>query len=196
VVAALVGRPAFWAVAVAMLGGWPLISGLLRRPPPPPPVLGALPGFELTDPAGERVDLGALAGRVWVVGFVDRGCVACAQRVAGAMERLQYRARNVGSAVGLLSVAVDSPNPVSDVAVEAARHHANPRQWRVAGGRDARPLLLAVAELAPQRAAMLNTGSALALVDAQGRLRAVEGVEPPASLDRLVSAMTLILNIH
>lgn len=190
------GRPLFWALAVAVLAGWPLLSGLLRRPPPPLAILGALPAFELRDASGVALDARALAGRVWILSFVDTGCVACAERAGAALERLQYRSRNVGTAVGILSIAVDGGTPVVDLSQEAARHHANPRQWRVAGGPDAARLLAAVAALAPDRARMLEAGGALALVDAQGRVRAVEGVEAPEAMNRLVSAMTLLLNIH
>lgn len=179
-----------------MLAGWPLVSGLIRRPPPPPAILGVLPAFELTDAAGIHLDARSLAGRVWILGFVDTACVACAERSGAALERLQYRSRNVGTAVGMLSIAVDTATPVVDLSHEAVRHHANPRQWRVAGGPDAARLLAALSALAPERAAMLEAGGALALVDAQGRVRAVEGIESPASMDRLVSAMTLLLNIH
>ena len=127
---------------------------------------------------------------------MDTGCVACAERASSALERVQYRSRNVGTAVGILSVAVDTGAPVIDLPREAARHHANPRQWRVAGGADAAKLLAAVSALAPRRAEMLAAGAALALVDAQGRVRAVEGIEAPASRDRLVSDMTVLLNMR
>jgi len=193
-VARLVGRPLFWAVLVAVLAGVPLASGLLRRPPQPPPVLGTLPPFQLAAPDGERIDRGTLAGRVWVVGFVDTGCVACAERLTAALERLQYRLRNVGPAAGLLSVTVEGRAPLVDLGHEAARHHANPRQWRVAGGPGASSLLAAVGGLQPARAAMLDSGAAVALVDGQGRVRSVESLERPEGVDRLVAQLNLLLN--
>ena len=193
---ALVGRPLFWVLAVALLAGWPLVSGLLRRPPRVPDVLGTLPPFTLTEADGARLDRAGLAGRVWLVGFVDTGCVACAERLGSALERLQYRIRNVGPAAGILEVAVASPNPVVDLASERARRHANPRQWRTVSGPDAGRLLGEVGALALGRAPALEAGGAVALVDAQGRVRGVEGVEAPESVNRLISEMTLILNIR
>jgi hypothetical protein len=191
---ALVGRPLFWVLAVGLLAGWPLVSGLLRRPPPVPEVLGNLPPFTLVEPGGGKVDRDALAGRVWLLGFVDTGCVECAERLGSALERLQYRLRNVGAAVGILEVAIPAANPLLDPAGELGRHHANPRQWRVGTGPDARRLLGEVGALSLSRAPSLEAGGAVALVDAQGRLRAVEGVDTPASQDRLISEMTVLLN--
>ena len=192
--ARLVGRPLFWVALVAVLAGVPLASGLLRRTPEPPPVLGTLPPFELAAPDGERIERATLAGRVWVVGFVDTGCAACGERLTAAMERLQYRLRNVGPAAGLLSVAVEGKAPLVDLGHEAARHHANPRQWRVAGGPGASSLLAAVRGFWPARAALLDTGAALVLVDGQGRVRAVESLEGRESADRLVAQLNLLLN--
>jgi hypothetical protein len=195
-VAALVGRPLFWCFAIALLAGWPFVSGLLRRPPPVPGVLGTLPPFELVEPGGAHLDRSALAGRVWLLGFVDTGCVACAERLGGALERVQYRIRNVGPAVGVLEVAVAGLNPVVDLTHEVVRHHANPRQWRAASGPDARRLLAEVGALVPTRGPMLEAGGALVLVDALGRVRAIEGIEAQASMDRLVSELTVLLNLN
>jgi len=191
-----VGRPWFWVLAVGLLAGWPLLSGLLRRPPSVPAVLGTLPPFTLVEPGGARLDRDRLAGRVWLVGFLDTGCVACAERLGTALERLQYRIRNVGAAAGILEVAVPSANPVVDVGAELTRRHANPRQWRTVGGPDARKLLGEVGALSLGRAAQLEAGGALALVDARGRVRAVESVEAPEAFDRLISQLTLVLNIQ
>lgn len=190
------GRPLFWIVFVGVLAGWPLVSGLLRRPPPVPLILGALPPFSLVEPGGEHLDRAGLEGRVWLIGFLDTGCTACAERLGSALERVQYRMRNVGSAVGILEVAIPSVNPVVDVDGEKSRHHANPRQWRTASGPDARRLLAEVGALSLSHAHQLEAGGALALVDGQGRVRAVEGIEAADALNRLVSATTLILNIR
>jgi hypothetical protein len=191
-----VGKPLFWILLVGVLAGWPLVSGLLRRPPAIPGVLGVLPPFSLVEPGGEQLDRAALEGRVWLVGFLDTGCTACAERLGNALERAQYRIRNVGSAVEILEVAIPSDNPVVDVAGEKSRHHANPRQWLTASGPDGRRLLAEVGALSLSRAAALEAGGALALVDGKGRVRAVEGVDSADGLDRLVSATTLILNIR
>jgi protein SCO1 len=183
-------------LAVAVLAGWPLVSGLLRRPPAVPEILGTLPPFSLVEPGGERVDRASLAGRLWLLGFVDTGCPACAERLGSGLERLQYRIRNVGQAVGILEVAIPSANTVVDVGSEMTRRHANPRQWRTASGPDARRLLGEVGALSLRAAPALEAGGAVVLVDAEGRVRAVEGVEAPESIDRLVSKTTLILNIR
>jgi len=194
VLANLVGRPLFWVIAVGVLAGWPFVSGLLRRPPPVPEALGTLPPFSLVEPGGERLDNQALAGRVWLLGFVDTGCISCAERLGGALEKLQYRIRNVGPAVGILEVGVPTPTPVVDLGAEMTRRHANPRQWRTATGPDARRLLAEVGALVLSRGAMLEAGAAVALVDRQGKVRGVEGIEAPEAVDRLVSQLTLLLN--
>jgi hypothetical protein len=191
-----VGRPLFWVLAIALLAGWPLVSGLLRRPPAVPGVLGTLPPFELVETSGARIDRAALAGRVWLLGFVDTGCVSCAERLGAALERVQYRIRNVGPAVGVLEVGVAGANPVVDLNREVVRHHANPRQWRSASGPDARRLLAEIGALVPTHGPMLEAGGALVLVDALGRVRAVEGIEAQASMDRLVSELTVLLNLN
>lgn len=183
-------------LAIGVLAGWPFVSGLLRRPPPLPQVLGVLPPFTLVEPGGQQLNRETLAGRVWLLGFVDTGCVECAERLGVALQRLQYRLRNVGPAVGILEVAVGGVHPVLDPATEPSRHHANPRQWRVGTGPDARRLLGEVGALALVQAASLEGGTAVALVDAQGRLRAVEGVDRPASQDRLISEVSVLLNSH
>jgi hypothetical protein len=155
-----------------------------------------LPPFRLVESGGEPLDRAGLDGRVWLIGFLDTGCTACAERLGSALERVQYRIRNVGSAVGILEVAMPSDNPVVDVAGERSRHHANPRQWLTASGPDARRLLAEMGALSLSHAAGLEAGGAVALVDGKGRVRAVEGVEAADALNRLVSATTLILNIR
>ncbi|MGO8968313.1 MAG: hypothetical protein ACLQDQ_01960 [Myxococcaceae bacterium] len=195
VVADLVGRPLFWVLAMALLAGWPLVSGLLQRPPTVPEVLGTLPPFELTGLHGEQFNRTALQGRAWLVGFVDAGCLACAERLGGALEVLQYRLRNAGPAAGMLEVELPASTSVVDLAHDMTRRHSNPRQWHVASGPDARRLLGEIGALAPMRGQMLESGAALALVDAKGRVRAVEGIEAPQAMDRLVSKLTVVLNV-
>lgn len=187
-------RPLFWACVVGLLAGWPFVSGLLRSPVSPPPVLGALPAFVLEGSGGERLDKAALAGRVWLLAFLDTGCAACGARLGNALERLQYRLRNVGPAVGMLEVGVRATVPVLLLEEELARRHANPRQWRIASGPDAGRFLAEVSALVPNRASLLEAGSALVLVDAEGRVRAVEGVEAESKVDLLLSQLTLLLN--
>jgi hypothetical protein len=196
VLASLVGRPLFWVALIAALAGPLVVSSVLRRPLAVPEVLGTLPPFELQGTDGARFDGPGLKGRVWVLGFVDASCLACAERLGKALETLQYRLRNVGSAAGMLEVVVPSNNPVVSFPDELTHHHANPRLWHVAEGSDARRLLAEVGALAPLRGPMLEAGGALALVDGQGRVRAVEGTEAPGALDGLVAKMTLILNIQ
>jgi hypothetical protein len=181
---------------MAVLSGVPLVSGLLRRAPPVPAVLGSLPPFELTEPNGSHLNRSTLEGRTWVLGFVETDCIACAERVGGVLEVLQYRLRNAGPAVGMLEVAVTAANPVVDLPSDQLRRHANPRQWHIGTGPDSRRLLAEVGAFAPLRGPMLEAGTALVLVDGQGRIRAIEGVEAPGALDRLVSKLTLILNIN
>jgi hypothetical protein len=176
------------------LAGWPLVSGLLRRPPHAPPILGSLPPFVLTEPGGHAFNGAELEGRAWLVGFLDTGCAACAERLGTGLERLQYRIRNVGAAAGILEIAIPAPNPVLNPDDELTRRHANPRQWRMASGADARRLLAEVGALSLARAPMLEAGAAVALVDAHGRVRAVEGVLAPEGIDALISKLTLILN--
>jgi hypothetical protein len=159
----------------------------------PPPVLGALPAFVLQGSGGEPLDNAALAGRLWLVGFLDTGCVPCEARLGNALERLQYRLRNVGPAVGMLEVGVRTSSPVILLEDELSRRHANPRQWRIAGGQGASSLLAQVGSLVPNGAPMLEAGEAMVLVDAEGRVRAVEGVDAEAKVDHLLSQLTLLL---
>jgi hypothetical protein len=148
----------------------------------------------LVQPDGVRLTRETLAGRVWLLGFVDTTCVACSERLGSALERLQYRIRNVGPGVGILEVGLPAEQPAVDLATDTLRRHANPRLWRTASGPEARRLLGEVGAVAPWRAPMLEAGRALVLVDAHGRVRAIESIEVADSVDRLVSKLTLVLN--
>ncbi len=180
---------------MGVLAGWPLASGLLRRPLPPPAILGTLPDFALTAPNGARLDNASLAGRVWLVGFVDAGCAACVEGLSGALEHLQHRLRNAGPAVGMLQVLLEGREPVFSLEQELARRHANPRLWWTAQGPKAARLLLDVEALAPRQADGLGAGRALLLVDGRGRIRAVEAIETEEGVNRLLSQLTLLLNL-
>jgi hypothetical protein len=153
-----------------------------------------MPSFSLEGPAGERTDDAALAGRVWLLGFLDARCAACGARLGNALEGLQYRLRNVGPSVGLLVVGTSAGTPLVALEEQRLEHHANPHRWRIAAGTGGAQFLGGLAVLAAQSPSQLESGRALALVDAQGRLRAVGGVEDKAEVDQLLSQLTLLLN--
>src|SRR5262249_5088374 len=98
----LVGRPAFWGVAIGFLFAWPVGSGLMRRVPKPPPILGTVPDFRLRDQSGAAFGSDQLRDRIWVVDFIATGTSICG-KLTGKMGEVQHRSRNLGNAFHMVS---------------------------------------------------------------------------------------------
>jgi hypothetical protein len=116
-----VGRPGFWWLIMALLGGLPLLSGVLRLPPPALPVLGTVPA----------------PGTGRLVVFADPACPGCSQTAAEHLRGLARHLRGVRTAFELVWVPLGEGGPV-------------PPGIRVLAGPEARPYLT-FAEGRPER---------------------------------------------
>jgi cytochrome oxidase Cu insertion factor (SCO1/SenC/PrrC family) len=182
--ATLAGRPRNWLLLMAVLGGVPLFSGLTRGPPPPVPLTPLRPAFSLLDEHAKPFTQAGLPGHVWVVAFVDPGCVGCGERVHDAVTVLEHRTRNLWPMFGLLTVALGPVLPAPA---------AVPQAGRLLTGADAGPLASSLALGDAQETQRLTQGRRLAVLDAHGRLRARYDNDS-AGLDRLLHDVSLLAN--
>jgi len=184
-VASAVGRPRNWLLLMAVLGGVPLLSALSRPPPARVPLSSVRPTFSLEDEQHKSFTQAQLPGHVWVVAFVDPGCVGCAERVADAAKVLEHRTRNLWPMFGLLTVALSPALPPPATAA--------PRDWRLLSGPDAAPLAASLAQGDEPELRRLGQGRRLAVLDAHARLRALYDNDA-AGMDRLLRDVSLLAN--
>lgn len=122
----LVGRPWFWALAIGLLFGFPLVRSLLRPQPQAPTVLGLVPAFSLEREDGRPFGSRDLAGKVWVVGQFDPRDDSPTLTVMHALERHMHK---LGESFELVTVSTvptrDTPEALS---AYANAHHSNPRR--------------------------------------------------------------------
>src|SRR6185503_13820027 len=129
-VAALVGKPWFWAVAIAVVFVLPLGRALGRDVPRPPAMKIPLPAFSLVNERGERYGSEDLKGRIWVADFVFTSCPTVCPKLTKRMAEIQHRARNLGGAFHLVTFTVDPENDTPErLAAYAQAYHANPSKW-------------------------------------------------------------------
>jgi protein SCO1/2 len=202
---ALSARPLFWAAAVLMLAGWPLVWSLRTPLAPPPPVLGAMPAFTLTDASGRSFGSGDLAGRAWVASFVFTRCPTVCPRITARMARIQDRVRSLEPALHLVSFSVDPEYDTPARLAEYARAHgASPRMWTfLTGPADAvratveRGLRVSMGDAEPGGSASpetLSHGTHLVLVDGAGRIRGYYDPEAADVVDRVVRDAARVAN--
>ena len=160
----LVARPAFWAIALALLAGGPLLSGLLRRPPPALPVLDQVPA----------------TGRGRLVTYADPGCPDCMAVSAASLRTLARHLRSVRPGFDLEWVLLGN---TPDLQSGPATVIADPER--------AGPLLSFLRRRPEQTE--LRRGERAVLIDAWGRIRALPAlaVEPSAEL---LPAITQVVN--
>jgi cytochrome oxidase Cu insertion factor (SCO1/SenC/PrrC family) len=182
--AQLVGRPWFWALAVGLLFGLPLVRALRSPPPRFPPLLGPFPAFVLTRPDGTLMRAADLEGKVWVAGAfaVDGDTPATT-----AMHDLERRMRKLGEGFQLVSFTLDAARDTPARLGEYGRaHHTNPRRWSLLGG--------APDALARALAPLGKSPSTLVLVDSHGRMRGTYAVDAAGTIDQLVFDAALLVN--
>jgi protein SCO1 len=200
-VASVVGRPAFWLVAVTLLCLAPLAGALTRETPHAPPVLMQLGDFELVDQRGHAFGSADLAGKVWIANFVFTSCPSVCPKLMEKMQRIQHRSRNAGSAVHLVTFTVDPENDTPERMAEfGKRFKASPYRWtlltgdlgaiektvidgfKLAMGKDADSLV------------QIFHSERLVLVDQAGRIRGYYEATDEG-IDQLLKDVSLVLNL-
>lgn len=127
---ALVGKPWFWFVGIALIIVGPLGRAFSHRIPPPPTMKIPLPAFELTDERGQRFGTEQLLGRVWVADFVFTSCPTVCPKLTARMADIQHRSRHLGEAFHLVTFTVDPENDTPErLAAYAQSYHANGARW-------------------------------------------------------------------
>lgn len=175
--AALIGRPWFWAVVVGTLFAGPLLRGLTQGGvPPPPPVLGTFPPFALVADDGRRLAASDLRGRPFIADLLCGKCAGASGR-AGAMRTLQHRTRNLGDVLWLVSFSDDLDPEALRLLRES---HAAGQRWMLLSG-------------VPAGTASLFSGeNTVVLVDGQRRIRGRYEAAKAKEIDRLLTDAALI----
>jgi len=128
--ARLVAQPLFWAAAIGVLFGLPVVRSMTRRLQAAPPILGALPAFTLTDQRGQSFGTRELAGKVWVADFVFTSCQSACPLLSERMAEVGRRAKKLGPDFHLVSISVDPERDTPErLATYAARYGAHPLAW-------------------------------------------------------------------
>jgi protein SCO1 len=196
IAASLVGRPAFWLAAIALLFSWPLVRAIRNEAhlPPPRPVLGTVGEFTLVDQWGQAFGTEQLRGKVWVAQFFRAN--APARTTFAKMEELQHRTRGLGDAFHLVSFAVDPDHDDRRAVARAARkHRASRRAWSfLTGSREdvrravGRGLAIDLDRVGP--AVFVK----LALIDQELRIRGFYVLEANDSVNSLLRDAGLLVN--
>jgi protein SCO1/2 len=202
----LVGSWKFWLMAMLLIFVLPLVRALLRQVPPMPKDLGAIPAFALTDQNGEAFGSKNLAGKVVIVDFIFTRCGSICPTLSAEMEKIQYRLRNAGDAVHMVTITVD-PDYDTPPRLEAyARtYHADERLWTFVTGPydDVRKAVVQgfketmekdpVPGGDPQSDYMILHGGHLILVDQTGHIRGYYDTDD-TDVDQMMSDVELLAN--
>ena len=183
------------AVVVAgalLVGGAAAALGLrIALRTPPLPVLGAVPGFTLTERSGASIGTADLAGHVWVADFVFPRCPDFCPVLTARMAGLQKAIPPGTEPVRLVSFTVDPAHDTPEVLrIYATRAGAADSWLFLTGPRDALSALLrdgfkvAYADDGPPTAPITHSDR-FVLVDRQLRIRGYYHATEPADVARL-----------
>jgi protein SCO1/2 len=204
--ARLVGRPAFWIIAILVVFLLPLGRALGRTVPAAPALKLALPAFQLTDQRGQPYGLADLKGRVWVADFVFTSCPSVCPKLTKRMQEIQHRARNLGDAFHLVTFTVDPENDTPErLAAYANLYHAMPNRWTFLTGplKDVEPtvvkgfkLAMGKEEASPGSGLFsIFHGEKLVLVDPEGFIRGYYDADDDG-ISALLRAAGVIANVR
>lgn len=126
-------------VAAAMAGAIAAFLLPRARPAEPLPVLGAVPGFVLTERSGGLIRRSDLDGTPWVADFVFTRCTGMCPALSTRMADLRRRVADAGLRARFVSFTVDPAHDTPEVLREyAGRVGAGADDWLfVTGSREA-----------------------------------------------------------
>jgi len=128
--AALVGRPLFWLLFVALGLAIPIARALNVALPKPLPILSTVPPFAFTDQNGESFGTRQLEGKVWVANAIFTRCPTVCPLSTQRMFQVQHHARGLGNYLHIVSFSVDPENDTPKVLHDYAKEHkVSPRMW-------------------------------------------------------------------
>jgi protein SCO1/2 len=149
------------------------------------PILGQVPGFQLTSPAGGVFDRKILDGKIWVADFIFTSCGSSCPMMSAKMRQVQSQA---SADVKLVSFTVDPEHDTPPVLAEYARRYAaQPGRWYFLTGDRARLNSLSLDTFKLNSVdGSLNHSTRFVLVDRQSRIRGYYGTEDDNGLPRLL----------
>ena len=206
--AALVGRPLFWALLVSFLLAGPLLRVMLMDAPGKLPIYGTVDNFRLLNHRGEPYGSPELKGRVWVAGVVCTACPYYNPDYARQMSEIQHRSRNLGTAFQLVSLSI---NPSVDTPEALAKFAADLRASKRMGNFVTGPVeqvkstvvnIMSRSAIAnrpgppPKNTSKLdpNRTQYLALIDGRMQIRGYYDCRKKTSIDELMSHIGLLAN--
>ncbi len=199
--AALVSRPLFWALFVAVAMGVPIIRSVRTELPPPRPVYATVPDFELVDQYGQRFTKKNLEGQVWVANFIFTRCPTICPVFTQKMHTIQHRGRNLGQYFHLVSFTVDPEHDTPEKLLAYAQtHRASPRMWSFVTGKreELEKVVIDGMKVHMQRGSdpddlmSIGHGSHFVLVDAKMQVRGYYRFDDPGAIDELLRDAGLI----
>jgi protein SCO1/2 len=127
---ALVSRPLFWSLFVALGVAIPIARTLRVSLPSPLPVLSSVPEFQFTDQNGQPFGSQQLRGKVWVANAIFTRCPTVCPASTQHMAQVQHRGRGLGGYFHLVSFSVDPDYDTPPKLLAYAKSHkVSPRMW-------------------------------------------------------------------
>lgn len=198
----LIGRPAFWLVAVGFVVALSLSLALSRKRPETPRDFGTLPEFSLTSDKGTAFGSEQLKGRVWIASFMFTSCPTVCPKLMERMAQIQHRTRNAGPGVHLVSISVDPETDTPErLAAFARRYKASPYRWTFLTGEQkaledtvVKGFKLAMGRDA-ENAMQIFHSERFVLVDGEGRIRGYHEADD-AGIDALLRDVNVLINFR
>ncbi len=186
----MVGRAWFWVLVISSVLVLPVGRALFRRLPPALPVIGAVPPFSLLDQSGAPFGSRDLEGRAWLAAPLSTTSPE-SDRVGEELRLIQHRAHHLGADFRVVSITTDPErDSPPDLAAFVEQHHGSPRMWTFVTG-DPREVAHVLAQLP---ALPGESRSAFVLVDAHGRARSIYDPLDPATVERVLLDLSLMVN--
>ncbi len=128
--AALVSRPLFWSLFIALGLAIPIVRALRVALPKPLPVLSSVPEFQFTDQNGQPFGSQQLRGKIWVANAIFTRCPTVCPASTQYMAQVQHRGRGLGEYFHLVSFSVDPDYDTPPKLLAYAKSHkVSPRMW-------------------------------------------------------------------